>query len=378
MIEKCPKCGSQDISAEQCHTCGIYFEKYARYEEHKLNIENARSQGKSDSNNNQIKKQHVAISVAIVAIIIIFYSFQKDEEAAIPVPQKVTKADESKAKDKQNPNSVAQRLQASHLPKNSIEKARNATVFIQTEWGSVGSGYIMDSDCNVITNRHVVEFDQQGAIAEALNSTELQEEYVRQQHRILLAIRDKRYELEDLLNWKGETDKTRQLRKEISLLQQELEKMPKNVQQLVEKEVSKQAWDYKYSSLSVSLVDGTEYKVRDVKFSDRFDLARFRIKAEDCPYLEQADSTGIPQGSQLFTIGNPSGLTYTVTSGVFSGYRKEGESTFLQTDAPINPGNSGGPLINPNGKVIGVNTMVLRDAQNIGFAIPVEYISEAF
>ena len=67
-----------------------------------------------------------------------------------------------------------------------------------------------------------------------------------------------------------------------------------------------------------------------------------------------------------------------MTSGVFSGEREQGEQRLLQTDAPINPGNSGGPLITENGRVIGINTMVLRGTQGIGFAIPIETALDQF
>lgn len=83
-------------------------------------------------------------------------------------------------------------------------------------------------------------------------------------------------------------------------------------------------------------------------------------------------SKGLTLGERLYTIGNPSGLAYTVTSGVFSGERSNGEQRLLQTDAPINPGNSGGPLLQQDGKVVGINTLVLRGTQGIGFAIPIE------
>ena len=82
----------------------------------------------------------------------------------------------------------------------------------------------------------------------------------------------------------------------------------------------------------------------------------------------------------MYTIGNPKGLGHTVTSGGFSGYRqwKETGEIFLQIDAPINSGNSGGPLIDAEGRVHGVNTMVLNNAQGIGFAIPIKAVFDDF
>lgn len=86
------------------------------------------------------------------------------------------------------------------------------------------------------------------------------------------------------------------------------------------------------------------------------------------------------QGDKVFTVGSPVGLRNTVTSGVFSGFRKRGDGgqVYLQTDAAINPGNSGGPLIDENGFVHGVNTMIIKDTEGIGFAIPIEKVYEEF
>ncbi len=72
------------------------------------------------------------------------------------------------------------------------------------------------------------------------------------------------------------------------------------------------------------------------------------------------------------------GLRHTVTGGIISGYREYKGRKFIQTDAPINPGNSGGPLIDEQGGLIGVNTMVLRDAQGIGFAVPFQEVRTEF
>jgi S1-C subfamily serine protease len=73
-------------------------------------------------------------------------------------------------------------------------------------------------------------------------------------------------------------------------------------------------------------------------------------------------------------------LRFTVTAGIFSGYRQQESDgqIYLQTDAAINPGNSGGPLIDEHGYARGVNTMILRDTQGIGFAIPIEKVFEEF
>jgi S1-C subfamily serine protease len=69
-----------------------------------------------------------------------------------------------------------------------------------------------------------------------------------------------------------------------------------------------------------------------------------------------------------------------VTAGIFSGYRQREDTKeiFLQTDAPTNPGNSGGPLIDERGFVHGVNTMIIKDTQGIGFAIPIQAVFEEF
>jgi S1-C subfamily serine protease len=104
----------------------------------------------------------------------------------------------------------------------------------------------------------------------------------------------------------------------------------------------------------------------------------FQLPADNCPHLTTAESTRLAQGERLYTIGNPSGLTYSVTSGVFSGDRGSGDQRFLQTDAPINQGNSGGPLVTESGRVVGINTQTLSGTQGIGFAIPIEAVYREF
>ena len=105
------------------------------------------------------------------------------------------------------------------------------------------------------------------------------------------------------------------------------------------------------------------------------DLALLKIEGRsNLPYLEFGDSSKIKVGEWVLAIGNPFGLENTVTLGIVSAKgRIIGAGpfdNFLQTDASINPGNSGGPLIDLDGKVVGINTAIVASGQGIGFAIP--------
>lgn len=105
------------------------------------------------------------------------------------------------------------------------------------------------------------------------------------------------------------------------------------------------------------------------------DLALIKIEARDpLPVLEFGDSDRLRVGEWVMAIGNPFGLDHTVTAGIVSAKGRNIGSgpydSFIQTDASINPGNSGGPLINGDGKVIGINTAIIASGQGIGFAIP--------
>lgn len=104
------------------------------------------------------------------------------------------------------------------------------------------------------------------------------------------------------------------------------------------------------------------------------DLALLKIEANNLPSLEFGDSDALQVGEWLIAIGNPLGLDHSVTAGILSAKGRNIQSgnydDFLQTDASINPGNSGGPLLNLEGKVIGINTAIANRAQGIGFAIP--------
>ena len=134
------------------------------------------------------------------------------------------------------------------------------------------------------------------------------------------------------------------------------------------------------SRITVTLLDGRELEA-DLLGSDRdADLAVLKVKANGLPAVPLGHSSDLMIGETVIAIGNPFGLSNTVTTGVLSAVGRtvpseRGErlfTDFLQTDASINPGNSGGPLVNVLGDVIGINSAIISGATGIGFAIPAD------
>lgn len=132
--------------------------------------------------------------------------------------------------------------------------------------------------------------------------------------------------------------------------------------------------------LKVVFSDGREFPTRVVSADTSKDLAVLRIDAGGkLPFIEFGRSDDLMIGETVIAIGNPYGYANTVTSGVVSAVGRDIQVSegywlrgLIQTDAPINPGNSGGPLLNVNGQLIGITTAIRAEAQNIGFAIPVD------
>lgn len=128
--------------------------------------------------------------------------------------------------------------------------------------------------------------------------------------------------------------------------------------------------------LMVTLKDGRKYPGRVVGADQKTDLAVVKIDAKNLPYAELGDSNVLEPGQWVVAIGNPFGFHETVTFGIISALGRSLENPdesgyLIQTDAAINPGNSGGPLIDLNGRVVGINEAILSNAQGMGFAIPI-------
>jgi S1-C subfamily serine protease len=108
------------------------------------------------------------------------------------------------------------------------------------------------------------------------------------------------------------------------------------------------------------------------------DMALLKIDSSS-EYLIFGNSDEIQIGEKVIAIGNPLGLSFTVTEGIVSGTKEKGPNeleAYVQTDAALNLGNSGGPLINKDGKVIGINNFKIGDAENLGFALESNVIKE--
>jgi S1-C subfamily serine protease len=132
--------------------------------------------------------------------------------------------------------------------------------------------------------------------------------------------------------------------------------------------------------VKVTLHNGKSYPATVIGTDRSHDLAVIQIKALGLPAMVLGDSRNLQVGQKVYAIGNPFGLSGTMTRGIVSSIRQVREpdgmaiDDAIQTDAAINPGNSGGPLLNWHGEVIGINTMIASNvgqSAGIGFAIPI-------
>ncbi|MEO1761687.1 MAG: HhoA/HhoB/HtrA family serine endopeptidase [Cyanobacteria bacterium J06629_18] len=134
--------------------------------------------------------------------------------------------------------------------------------------------------------------------------------------------------------------------------------------------------------VTVELKDGRKFDGQVLGEDPVTDVAVIKIDADNLPTVPLGDSDAVQPGEAVIAIGNPLGLNYTVTSGIISATGRSSSDIgasdkrvdYMQTDAAINPGNSGGPLLSSRGRVIGMNTAIIRGAQGLGFAIPVNTV----
>ena len=140
------------------------------------------------------------------------------------------------------------------------------------------------------------------------------------------------------------------------------------------------------NTIVVKLSNDKRYPARVVGRDPATEIAVVKIEEHDLVPIALGDSDALEVGDWVVAIGNPFGLSHTVSAGIISAKGRTREDVqlgdpadyynFLQTDASINHGNSGGPLLNLRGEVVGINTAIREDAQGIGFAIPINMVKQ--
>ncbi len=328
------------------------------------------------------------------------YKYQKDgvwHFTDTPPKDQIEKSEEmvESGRSAPPPSKGGTPLLKDHVARNAIEEAAAATVAIKTAMG-YGSGFFISTSGHIITNKHVIRTPAK--VAKKVN------EYF---DKVDTRVEDteKRFadEKRRLNDYKAKLDNLKQLardetipsrkksyeneykfrKKEYTEWKARFEKRKKEFDSQRKKYDSGRA-DYGYrssvanlaQSFTITLVDDTELYVRLLATSKKHDLALLKLDGYKTPSLQPGSSYGLAQGDPVYAIGNPANLRNTVTSGIFSGF----EGKFIQTNAQINPGNSGGPLIDPKGKVLGINTKkkVGRTLEGLGFAIPIQTALKEF
>ncbi len=286
-------------------------------------------------------------------------------------------------------------LLSEYKARNDIEQAAAATVAIKTAMG-YGSGFFISTSGHIITNKHVIRtpeklskkvdtfFDGVNNRVEDYEKRFAEEKKRIDQYAARLDRLKKLAEAErDRARKKSYQDEYEYRSKEFDHWKADYEQRRRRFQSQ-KKDYERGRGDYQYrssvanlsQSFTIVLVDDTELYARLIKVSEKHDLALLKLDGFQTPALEPAATNQLAQGDPVYAIGNPAKLRNTVTSGIFSGY----EGSFIQTNAQINPGNSGGPLIDPAGRVLGVNTKkkVGNTIEGLGFAIPIQTALDEF
>ena len=383
MLTQCPKCGFRQTPSEVCKACGIVFAKFAERQADSRETapqpvftpEPERGPG-SRSQLPTLIIAVLAIAVGLLAGKLYFGGSSPSVAAQRPAP--VSSAPQESFPPGQPsaplgpPAPAETELQPPPAAANSIDTAHSATVYIKTPWGS-GSGFFVDDAGHIVTNRHVIQFDPK-KLQHFREQLEQLEKALNREKKNIRA-------LEDQLERTSNPERRRKIQDNLKARQQEYEKYDllywKYQEQRRQIEYSDQP-----SAIKVVLLDGQELSVSDIAVSENFDLALLTIEGSGPAPIKPNFKQLIP-GAKVFTIGNPMGLKHSVTAGIVSAYRsyqKPGKTTgtVIQTDAPINPGNSGGPLVDEEGRVLGVNTMILGNTQGIGFAISIQDVWNEF
>jgi S1-C subfamily serine protease len=364
---RCPKCSHEQENEVECEVCGLIFRKYEEARERRKVPAQAPACGKAERKGSLPRIASVIFLVALTSALTYYFAVGRNKPQAVDVKNpsvSVLSVEEGEAVPEER------KVEQAEIAGTPIENARNGTVSIETPWGN-GSGFFI-ADSKIVTNKHVVAPDR--------SQTDEIRHKVETQRRLISLEQEKLAELRRQVNQMEDGPSRRQL---IIILQEREKELAKviPVQEDAENRLKLLENQGSASDIKIILVDGNVLSAQSVQTSPSRDLALLTVCSSNMPVLKAASKNSVlRQGDRVYTIGSPVGLRHTVTSGIFSGYRQN-ETTreiMLQTDAPINPGNSGGPLIDERGMVHGVNTMIIRGTQGIGFAIPIRSVLDEF
>jgi S1-C subfamily serine protease len=370
---QCPKCGTTQTGRIECEACGIIFEKYHRIQEQlRREAEELKKPPQSLPTISATavgttlpKYLKIVISLLVVAVVctamFLYYLPSSTPETA--------EKKSSFSKPRQESHSgLSKQLHEQLKPQSTIEIARLATVFIQTPWG-VGSGFFIDPACHIVTNKHVVNIDEEKRnnlhyrIEFLENMIERDKEQIAKTKELASRLRNPKL-IEDM------ESRLARARQKIDEMQQEYEALRNAFDKI---RFGPDSIEY-----TIELIDESKYTIVGATLSETHDLALLQLDQSDCPCLTPGSTENLPVGKRVYTIGSPLGISHTVTSGIVSGIITADGTRYIQTDAPINPGNSGGPLIDEAGNVIGINTMTVQGADGLGLALPIEIVTDTF
>lgn len=373
---RCPKCQQEQNNTVECDVCGVIFARYQKVQERRQEqeAERAKEQGK--------KRLPLVLSLVLLVTVVAGTTYyltvtlnqpQTVQQGTPPAPtaQAEQPAEKPEARPVAKTPQPREQQPVAVASGNVIERAKNATVSIETPWGTTGAGFFVNQNY-IVTNKHVVQFDEK-------KITELRSKIEKDRRFIEL-------EQQKLAEWKGKYQQMSKspARSQLAMIiEQHEEELRKVLPKQEESERRLEKIDRKIlpSELKIVLADGSTHAGNYLVVSPKQDIALLSLYSAKAAHLEKPPAgKKLNQGDKVYAIGSPVGLRHTVTAGIFSGFRAQGQEgqVFLQTDAAINPGNSGGPIIDESGYVRGVTTMILRDTEGIGFAIPIEKVYEEF
>ncbi len=372
---RCPKCNHEQHNTVECDVCGVIFARYQKIQDRKKEVEALKEPVGTKPGGGKKLLKIVGIMVVVAATTYYFAVGKKTAPSSIEPPVEVAPVAKVTSVPKEirpvrapEPQSASQ--QPAIVQGNTIEQARNATVSIETPWGT-GSGFFINKNY-IVTNRHVVQLDEKKLVELRDNVGKDRKFYQLEQEKVE--------------QWKQQYQRLPKgpARSQLAMIiDQHEEELKKVLPMLLEKERRLQTLDRKIqpSDIKIILADGSSFAANYVLVSPGYDLALMSLFSGDQAFIPKPPAgSKLHQGDKIYAIGSPVGLRHTVTAGIFSGYREQGKDgrIYLQTDAAINPGNSGGPLIDEYGYARGVATMILQNTEGIGFAIPIDKVYEEF